>query len=138
MWRRRRRRHGHSRQSCAGTIRASRPSASCGGLPERQRVRASPISSSLVPTRGRPGGAHVDSAGQAAWVRCGYCRALVGYDWQAWFESQEYAEWLRLYPAVAPGFTDFQKEVDAAREAARKGLLDEAERWLRQAVDRVM
>ncbi|HVG63547.1 MAG TPA: hypothetical protein VNA24_33585 [Hyalangium sp.] len=83
-------------------------------------------------------GAHVDSAGQVAWVRCGHCRALVGYDWQAWFESQEYAEWLRRYPALAPGFTDFQKEVDAAREAARKGLLDEAERWLRKAVDRVM
>lgn len=80
----------------------------------------------------------MDSAGQAAWVRCGYCRALVGYDWQAWFESQEYAEWLRRYPAVAPGFTDFQKEVEAAREAARKGLLNEAERWLHRAVDRVM
>jgi DNA-directed RNA polymerase subunit RPC12/RpoP len=83
-------------------------------------------------------GAHVDSAGQVAWVRCGHCRALVGYDWQAWFESQEYAEWLRRYPALAPGFTDFQKEVEAARAAAHKGLLDEAERWLRQAVDRVM
>jgi DNA-directed RNA polymerase subunit RPC12/RpoP len=83
-------------------------------------------------------GAHVDSAGEAAWVRCGHCRALVGYDWQAWFESQEYGEWLRRYPALAPGFTDFQKEVEAARQAAHKGLLDAAERWLRRAVDRVM
>ncbi|MBN1207343.1 MAG: hypothetical protein JXB05_20845 [Myxococcaceae bacterium] len=83
-------------------------------------------------------GAHVDSAGQITWVRCGHCRALVGYDWQAWFESQEYAEWLRRYPEIAPGFTDFQKEVDAAREAAREGLMDEAESCLRRAVDRAM
>ncbi|MCY1079934.1 hypothetical protein [Archangium lansingense] len=77
-------------------------------------------------------GAHVDATGHASWVRCGYCRALVGVDWQAWFESPEYGEWLRSYAEMAPKFTVLQQHLDEARSAARDGRLDEAERHLRE------
>jgi hypothetical protein len=54
-------------------------------------------------------GAHVAAQGRSAWVRCSYCRALVGYDWQAWFESPEYLEWLKSLQRLWRG-----------REAARE------------------
>ncbi|PTL82586.1 hypothetical protein [Vitiosangium sp. GDMCC 1.1324] len=79
-------------------------------------------------------GAHVDSTGHAAWVRCGYCRALVGIDWQAWFESPAYAEWLRSYTALQPKFTALQQHRTQAEAAVRAGRLDEAERHLREVV----
>lgn len=80
-------------------------------------------------------GAHVESQGHAAWVRCGYCQALVGVDWQAWFESPAYAAWLRGYPAMMPKFTAQQRHVEAATAHVREGRLEEARVHLRQAVD---
>ncbi|WP_434380109.1 hypothetical protein [Melittangium boletus] len=79
-------------------------------------------------------GAHVESAGHAAWVRCGYCHALVGIDWQAWFESPAYAAWLRDYPALMPKFTALQERVAAATAHVRAGRLEQALPLLREAV----
>ena len=83
-------------------------------------------------------GAHVEAQGRTAWVRCSYCRALVGYDWQAWFESPEYIQWLRDYPAKAPRFADLQSHMDAARGASRQGQQHETELHLRRAVELTM
>jgi DNA-directed RNA polymerase subunit RPC12/RpoP len=79
-------------------------------------------------------GAHVDSAGHAAWVRCGHCQALVGIDWQAWFESPAYAAWLRDYPALLPRFTALQERVAAATALVREGHPEQALPLLREAV----
>lgn len=79
-------------------------------------------------------GAHVEARGHAAWVRCGYCHALVGIDWQAWFESPAYAEWLRAYPSLIPKFTALQQHRDEAQKEARAGREDEALRHLREVV----
>ena len=80
-------------------------------------------------------GAHVESTGHAAWVRCGYCRALVGIDWQAWFESTAYAQWLRAYPSMVPKFTALQRHVETATAHVRAERLEEARHELRHAVD---
>ncbi len=77
-------------------------------------------------------GAHVDSTGHAAWVRCGYCQALVGIDWQAWFESPAYTAWLRDYPQLVPKFTALQRHRDEAVAALRAGQEQAAERHLRE------
>lgn len=83
-------------------------------------------------------GAHVDTPGNVAWLRCGYCRALVGYDWQAWFESPDYGAWLKRQAANVSAWADYQKDVDAAAQAARKGRQEKAEAHLRAAVARQM
>lgn len=80
-------------------------------------------------------GAHVESQGHASWVRCGYCQALVGVDWQAWFESPAYAAWLRNYPAMVPKFTALQRHVEEATAHVREGRLEEARAHLRHAVE---
>ena len=79
-------------------------------------------------------GAHVESAGHAAWVRCGHCQALVGIDWQAWFESPAYAAWLRDYPALLPRFTALRERVEAATAHVHAGRLEQALPLLREAV----
>jgi DNA-directed RNA polymerase subunit RPC12/RpoP len=83
-------------------------------------------------------GAHLDTSGSAAWLRCGYCQALIGYDWQAWFESPEYAAWLKRSAQLASGFAAYQKDVEAAATAARKGRAEKAEAHLRDAVGKLM
>lgn len=83
-------------------------------------------------------GAHVDTSGGAAWLRCSYCQALVGYDWQAWLESPGYAAWLKNAAALAPQWADYQKDLDAAAQAARKGKPEKAQEHLRAAVARQM
>jgi DNA-directed RNA polymerase subunit RPC12/RpoP len=83
-------------------------------------------------------GAHLDTSGGVAWLRCGYCRALVGYDWQAWFESPDYGAWLKQQAANAGAWADYQKDVEAAAKAARKGRLEKAEEHLREAITRQM
>ena len=77
-------------------------------------------------------GAHVDATGRASWVRCGYCQALAGVDWQTWFESPEYAAWLRAYPQNIPKFTALQHHREAAEAAVRAERLGEAQRHLRE------
>ncbi len=83
-------------------------------------------------------GAHLDTAGSTAWLRCSYCQALIGYDWQAWFESPEYAAWLKRSAQLASGFAGYQKDVEAAGAAARKGRTEKAEGLLREAVAKLM
>lgn len=83
-------------------------------------------------------GAHVEAQGRAAWVRCSHCQALVGYDWQAWFESPEYIAWLRSAPAQAPRLADIPRHMEAAKGALQQGQRTEAEHHLRQAVERTM
>lgn len=71
-------------------------------------------------------GAPCEARGGAAWIRCGHCRALLGFDYQAWFESKDYQRWLSTAAANAGRWPAFQKLEAEAAELGKKGALDEA------------
>lgn len=78
------------------------------------------------------------AGGSSPWLRCAHCQSLIGYDWQTWFESPDYAAWMKRSAAMAAGFGKYQESVAAASKAAGKGRREEAERHLRSAVEQLM
>ncbi|XXF79556.1 hypothetical protein P2318_07310 [Myxococcaceae bacterium GXIMD 01537] len=79
-------------------------------------------------------GAHLDTTGKTAWLRCSFCQALIGYDWQAWFESPEYGQWLREYPSMMSKWGDYQRLVVEAAQAFLEGRTEETEAIYRKSV----
>jgi len=83
-------------------------------------------------------GAPAEAHGEQAWLRCGYCRALLGFDWQAWFESPDYSSWLKKAPSQVAAWGDYQKLAARGEALAKKGELEKAEESFREAVEKML
>lgn len=70
-------------------------------------------------------GAPCDAKGEA-WTRCDHCRALLGFDYQSWFESADYRRWLAGYAATVDHWPGYQKLVAEAVALAKKGSTEQS------------
>ena len=64
--------------------------------------------------------------GGAAWARCAHCRALLGFDYQAWLESPDYQRYLAQATRQPGRWTQYQALDAEAEKLAAAGRLDEA------------
>jgi hypothetical protein len=62
----------------------------------------------------------------AAWARCGHCRALLGFDFQAYLESTEYKQWLSKSASLVERWAPYQELDSEATMLGLQGRLDEA------------
>lgn len=71
--------------------------------------------------------------GREVWVRCPFCGALLAYDLSAWFESEEYARFLRLGAAAITRWDEHGRLMAAARRAGLAGDRAGYRRLMREA-----
>lgn len=69
-------------------------------------------------------GAAREGGGDAGWVRCQHCAAVIGFDFQAWLGSKRYAAWLReaAKPETMAKWTTYQQLFAKAVGQGRSGL----------------
>lgn len=67
-------------------------------------------------------GAAREGSGGRGWVRCQHCEALIAFDWQAWFDSKEYAAYLRQVskPEHVDGWKKYLALTQEAEAAAKR------------------
>lgn len=69
-------------------------------------------------------GAAREGGGDAGWVRCQHCAAVIGFDFQAWLGSKRYAAYLReaAKPETLAKWATYQQHVAKAVGQGRDGL----------------
>ncbi|MBL8923243.1 MAG: hypothetical protein JNJ54_30610 [Myxococcaceae bacterium] len=69
-------------------------------------------------------GATREGGGDAGWVRCQHCAALIGFDFQAWLGSKRYAAYLReaAKPETMARWATYQQQFAKAVGEGRDGL----------------
>jgi len=60
------------------------------------------------------------NSGQSAWIRCASCRALVDFDWQSFFESDAYGDFLKHAAQLASEWPRYQALMSEGNALAAK------------------
>lgn len=84
----------------------------------------SPSVSLVVHYRCHQCGAAREGGGDAGWVRCQHCAAVIGFDFQAWLGSKRYAAYLRdaAKPETLAKWATYQQQFAKAVARGRDGL----------------
>lgn len=75
-----------------------------------------------------------DNGAGEPWVRCSHCDTLLGFDWTAWFETQEYAASLKNAARTAKEWQVYQALLEKADARIAAGNLAGAKKHIEDAI----
>ena len=83
-------------------------------------------------------GAPQRSGGSTVWTRCEQCGVLIGFDPEAWLESEDYRKWQEMAAQQVVVWERAQAMLDDADAAAQRGERDACLAGLRDYVEATM